>query len=144
MALKKLKSHLSGTDVAHRIEQGELMIYDRMCVGGGWNYGNSIVYDEKLWAYPDVTAVALIALQDRSKRKENQMSLRLLQELTKETNSGLALSWTIICLSIYGQDTGQWKQSLLKIFKKNAFLREIKPLALAILAWFNGGQIFRL
>src|SRR6266446_345145 len=72
MALKKLEPMLVGTNVEARIQQGEMLIYDRMCQGGGWNYGNSKVLGEALWPYPDVTAVALIALQDRRASEANQ------------------------------------------------------------------------
>ncbi len=144
MALKKLRPQLSGTEVGERIDQGELMIYDRMCEGGGWNYGNTAVFGEKLWPYPDVTAVALIALQDRADRKENQLSLRLLKKLAQQADSGLALSWALICLSLYGEETAQWKQSLARSFAKGAFLGEVKPLALAILAWTDDKRFFRV
>ena len=69
MALKKLKRSLDGTNCEERIRQGEMLIYDRMCENGGWNYGNSRVLGEALWPYPDVTAVALIALQDRASER---------------------------------------------------------------------------
>jgi hypothetical protein len=64
IAIKKLKPHLQGTDAEERIHQGELMIYDRICEGGGWNHGNAKVLGVNLWPYPDMTALALIALQD--------------------------------------------------------------------------------
>ena len=38
MALKKLKRSLGGTNCDERIRQGEMLIYDRMCENGGWNY----------------------------------------------------------------------------------------------------------
>ncbi len=99
LALKKTKSRLPSKTVQERVEQGELMIYDRMCHQGGWNYGNAAVYGETLWPYPDVTAIALIALQDQRNRKENQLSLRALSEMVRNTDSGLALGWSrSVCL----------------------------------------------
>jgi hypothetical protein len=94
IALKKLRRYLTTKHLSERIQQGELMIYDRMCPGGGWNYGNSVVYGDALWPYPDTTAVALIALQDLSDQKENQLGLKALQETAKTTDSGLALGWS--------------------------------------------------
>ena len=55
-----------------------MLIYDRMCESGGWNYGNSQVLGETLWPYPDVTAIALIALRDRATSEANQKSLHAL------------------------------------------------------------------
>jgi len=144
LALKKNRRLLPEKTVRERVEQGELMIYDRMCEGGGWNYGNSSVYGDSMWPYPDVTAVALIALQDRRERKENQTSLRALIELAEKTDSGLALGWTAICLALYGQDSGAMKKLLGERFAKTGFLGEIKPLALAALAAGDGARYFRV
>jgi hypothetical protein len=144
LALKKTKRLLASKTVEERIQQGELMIYDRMCDNGGWNYGNSSVYGERLWPYPDITAVALIALQDQGDRKENQVSLRALSEMTKSTDSGLALSWTAICFSLYGQEDAELRKRLVKRFAKTKFLGEMKATALGILAMGNGARFFRV
>ena len=74
IALKKARPLVSDSNVVERINQGEAVIYDRMCKEGGWNYGNSKVLDYALWPYADITAVALIALQDHSGQigKSNQ------------------------------------------------------------------------
>lgn len=144
MALKKLKQRLPAERVQERIAQAELMIYDRMCDGGGWNYGNSEVYGEKLWPYPDTTALALIATQDRRQRQENQLSLRLLKDLALKADSGLALSWASVCFKLYGQDDAALKHSLTQRFAMAQFLGETKTLALAILAVGDGAGYFRV
>ena len=144
MALKKLKGSLDGTNCEERIRQGEMLIYDRMCENGGWNYGNSRVLGEALWPYPDVTAVALIALQDRATNEANQTSLRALDALMREAASGTALSWGILCLTLYNQDVREWKKILVKNFEKTRFLGETKAVALALLAFGNGASLFRI
>jgi len=144
MALKKLKRSLVGTNYEERIRQGEMLIYDRMCENGGWNYGNSRVLGEALWPYPDVTAVALIALQDRAAREANQTSLRALDAMMREAASGTALGWGILCLTLYSQDVGEWKKILVENFEKTRFLGEIKALALALLVFGNGASLFRV
>lgn len=144
IALKKLRPYLDKTKVKERIEEGEKLIYDRMCQGGGWNYGNSNVLGESLWPYPDITAVALIALQDYAKREENQMSLRALKKMLDETYSGLSLSWSILCHSLYGEDTTVLQQRLEKRYQETGFLGEIKSIALALLALGKGAEVFRV
>ena len=144
MALKKLKRSLGGTNCDERIRQGEMLIYDRMCENGGWNYGNSKVLGEALWPYPDVTAVALIALQDRPKSEANERSLGALDAMMREAASGMALSWGILCLTLYNQDIREWRKILLKNFEKTRFLGETKALALALLALGNGASLFRV
>jgi hypothetical protein len=144
MALKKLKRSLAGTNCEERIRQGEMLIYDRMCENGGWNYGNSRVLGEALWPYPDVTAVALIALQDRTTSEANQKSLRALDAMMREAGSGTALGWGILCLTRYNQDVREWKKILVKNFEKTRFLGETKAVALALLAFGNGASLFRV
>lgn len=144
MALKKLKRSLDGTNCEERIRQGEMLIYDRMCENGGWNYGNSKVLGEALWPYPDVTGLALIALQDRAASDVNQKSLRALENMMREAPSGTALSWGILCLALYNRDVEEWKKILVKSFEKTRFLSETKALALALLAVVNGVSLFRI
>ena len=144
IAVKKLKQQLPNQTVKERIQQAELMIYDRMCAGGGWNYGNAEVYEENLWPYPDTTALALIATQEHRERKENQLSLGVLNQLAKQTDSGLALSWAAICGSIYGQDVGALRNQLVQRFAKTQFLGETKALALTILALGGETRYFRI
>jgi squalene-hopene cyclase-like protein len=144
LALKKIKSRLSATTVKERVEQAELMIYDRMCEGGGWNYGNSAVYGDPLWPYPDITALALIALQDHGERNQNQVSLGVLEQAAETTNSGLALGWSSICLSLYDHDISELRKRLDQGFARTKFLGETKPIALSILAAGEGWRLFRV
>jgi len=139
-----LRHALDGTSVNDRIRQGELMIYDRVCEDGGWNYGNSKVYGEALWPYPDTTALALIALQDHPHMEANQKSLEMLENSLNDTRSGLALSWSIICFQLYGRDVGRWRQVLVERFEKTGFLGETKSLALALLASTDALLFFRV
>ncbi|HEU4340434.1 MAG TPA: prenyltransferase/squalene oxidase repeat-containing protein [Candidatus Binatia bacterium] len=144
IALKALKSRLAGVSIDERIKQGELMIYDRMCQGGGWNYGNSAALGEDLWPYPDITALALIALQDHPEKEANRQSLQALKAMLKDVNSGLALSWSIICLSLYGEDTSEWKNYLEQSFRRTQFLGETKSVALSLLALGDGVKFFKI
>jgi hypothetical protein len=144
IAVKKLRSRLAGTQVDERIRQADAMIYDRMCDGGGWNYGNSKVLDYALWPYPDVTAIALIALQDHARDQANQESLRVLSKIARETDSGLALCWAAICLNLYGQDNSDFQRQFEKRFAASAFLGETKSLALAIIASGDKANPFRI
>jgi hypothetical protein len=144
MALKKSRPLLGGTNVEVRIQQGEALLYDRMCEKGGWNYGNSKVLGESLWPYPDVTAVALIALQDRAANEVNKTSLLALQSMMLEAASGITLSWGILCLKLYSVDVQQWERMLSESFKRTRFLGETKAGALAVLALGDGASLFRV
>jgi hypothetical protein len=143
IALKRIRRHLLGTNVDERIAQGESMIYDRMCVGGGWNYGNSVVYGEKLWPYADTTAIALIALQNHSEAQANRLSFAALQNGVNTVASGLALSWAVLCYDVYGRDSAELRKRLNSDFETTAYLGENKSLALYVLALTGGAKYLR-
>lgn len=144
MALKKMRQRLSGTKAGERIRQADAMIYDRMIEGGGWNYGNSKVLDYALWPYPDLTAMALIALQDHAKLPTNQESLKVLNRIAQETDSGLALGWAAVCLNLYGQDSAPLQRQIDKRFAATEFLGETKSLTLAAIALGGKNNPFRI
>lgn len=144
IALKKLRPLLVDGRAAHRIRQGELMIYDRMCAGGGWNYGNSRVLGAELPPYPDITALALIALQDHPAQEANRLGLAALERMLAETPSGLTLSWGILCLSLYAREVKRWRALLRRSYERTRFLHETPVMALALLASSDDSRAFAL
>ena len=93
-AVLALKKHgdLLGRRAASRWEEGERMILDRACVGGGWNHGNYRVLGEDVDPYPDTTAIALLALQGGGRIPEVDEGLRAMHGLLDEHASGMTLA----------------------------------------------------
>jgi hypothetical protein len=143
IALKNLEATGAGW-ASDRIAEGDRLLYDRMCEGGGWNYGNSRAFGVELRPYPETTALALIALQDRRAEAANQLSLKRLAILTNEVSSGLSLSWAALCFSIYGQPVTEWRQRLARLYRKTHFLGETRTIALALLALSDRPTAFHL
>jgi hypothetical protein len=144
LALKKLRASLPAAQVEDRIYQGERLLYDRMCVGGGWNYGNAQVFGEDVPPYPEVTALALIALQNHQAREANQVSLTSLRKMLTHVDSGLALSWAILCFALYGHDVFPWQMRLVQGYEKTGFLGEIRTLALVLLSLGEGAKVLQV
>jgi hypothetical protein len=113
------------------------MLYDRMCHGGGWNYGNSVVFDVDLSPYADATAIALISLQDRRADGRVRLSLDVLRRLASDVGSGPALAWATLCLGAYGEPVIDLQRRLARRYKETAFLGDTRTLALAVLAAHN-------
>jgi hypothetical protein len=86
---------------AIRIQAGEQLLLDRVCAGGGWNYGNKRVFGHDLWAYVPTTALALLALQDRRHLSSVARSHRQMREDLRTERSSLALALALICLGVY-------------------------------------------
>ena len=142
LALKKTARDRDG--IADMVAEAEAMLYDRACPEGGWNYGNSTVYGEALTPFLETTAVALIALQDRREDGRQRAGLAVLRRLLREAQSGFALSWSILCLRVHGEDAAALTGRLAEIHASRRFLGETRSTALALLAVADGPAAFRL
>ena len=101
--LKALPGHLLPRSSEKRKRLAEAMLYDRMCLGGGWNAGNSLVYNVALAPRVGPTAWALLALLDRRDREENRMSLDWLAGVYPEIQGPGSLALAHLSLEAYGR-----------------------------------------
>jgi hypothetical protein len=81
------------------------MIMDRQIPGGGWNYGNTFVFGQRLWPMPESTGLALVALQSLVAETEMEASLGYLKTHIPSSRTPQALSWGLMGL-------GAWDQAL--------------------------------
>jgi hypothetical protein len=65
IALQKARDAGAGVEprLIERISVSVSMLLDRMCLGGGWNAGNSSAFGVAYVPYIDATAIALLALR---------------------------------------------------------------------------------
>ena len=75
------------------------MLLDRMCPGGGWNAGNSVVYGVALAPHIDATSIALAGLRFHYHLPEVRQSFSWL--LTADCSSAYSLAWKILALQCY-------------------------------------------
>ena len=81
-----------------RIRSGIEMLQDRICPGGGWNAGNSVVYESSLAPHPDATAVALLALAGEPSSACVTASLDWLERRGESLSTPWSMAWTILAL----------------------------------------------
>jgi hypothetical protein len=143
LVLKRMRAELGADFPGERVEQGELLLYDRECNAGGWNYGNRVVLGEELDPYPDVTALALLALQDQPAERTAKARQTLQELLASEEASGLALALGAICLGAHGADASVLRGRLAERYRRTGFLGSSRTLAFASLA-FTGEERFRV
>jgi hypothetical protein len=113
LALKKCRGRgvpVGGVDV--RIRDGEALLRDRMCVTGGWNYGNSNVFAQNLPAYVPTTAIALLALQDHGEAPFVRGSLNFLEEHAGNHPSARALALSTLALKRHGRAIAHVEEAL--------------------------------
>jgi hypothetical protein len=127
-SLGALALKLSGLGTHERVKEAEVLILDRMCYQGGWNFGNPAILDTPLPPAVVDTAVALFALQDVPRAADAvEISLSVLERLALERPSAFALALSVLCLNIYNrplgnfidllrerqESDGSWRQSIL-------------------------------
>jgi hypothetical protein len=124
--------------IGRRIDEGERMILDRTCPGGGWNYGNKVVLGVDLEPYPDTTAMALLGLQGRKDAPEIGTGFAALDRMLDSNHSGLTLSLAALCYRAWNRDATTLHSLIDEGFSRNGFLDEVRSIALAALATANG------
>ena len=112
LALKKWLRVAGSVVDASRVDVAERLLVDRCCAAGGWNYGNSNVNGQQLKAFVPTTAVALLAMQDRTSYPAVERSREYLEREATTERSGVALSLALIVLTAYGRATGSVRQAL--------------------------------
>jgi len=85
-----------------RVAEARRLLLDRQIPGGGWNYGNTIVFDQTLQAMPESTGMALDALRDKISRAAIQKSLDYLEGILATLNTPRALGWALLGLGAWG------------------------------------------
>src|ERR1700722_1419008 len=91
----------------NRIRLGVEMLLDRVCVAGGWNSGNSVVYGVPLRPHVEATAIALMALQGEHRSVVIDKSLEWLKLSAAHIDAVSSLAWCILSLFVY-QEPVDW------------------------------------
>jgi hypothetical protein len=120
-----------------RRKLGELLLYDRMCPGGGWNCGNPEVYGVAGEPLVIPTVWALLALRHYPERRENIQSLAWLEKSFAKIQGPGSYAMAQICLAAYGRRGTEDAASTGDLQSKNEFLRNIPVAAWMTLAASN-------
>lgn len=132
IALKRVPGYAE--DLRARIDDGELMLFDRVCRPGGWNYGNSNVFTQDLRPYVPTTALALVALANRSDREEVRRSVTWLEANALAERSAMALSLTAIALAIHSRPIDAVLAAIAEQYARTQFLDNAHLTAMALYA----------
>ncbi len=123
-----------------RIAEAERLLVDRMCTGGGWNYGNRAAFAQDLRPYVPTTAVALMALQDRPDDPAVRRSLTYLDRAKLSEPSAIGLGLSAICLHLYGRPTGDLDERLAADMARAERFGNLQALAIALYGLGAAGQ----
>jgi hypothetical protein len=132
LALKQFGRSFPASVDSSRIAEAEHLLLDRVCTGGGWNYGNPSVLGQELRAHVPPTAVALLAMQNRRNESAVQQSLHFLESNAITEVSASTLSLTTIALRVYGRSTDNLKTALAKQVPTSVSLGNLLGLSQAL------------
>jgi hypothetical protein len=95
-----------------RTAEGLALLLDRAIPGGGWNYGNNVLFETTLRARPAPTGLALLALKAASVDDPSiESGLAELEATLPTVRSGQSLCWGLLGLSAWGRrpaEAGLW------------------------------------
>lgn len=99
MAILALKA--AGKDGHGRVWEAVRMILDRKLPAGGWNYGNTTVFNRELSPTPEHTGQALCALSGFVQRSEIAKSIDYLVKEISVLKTPLSLCWGLLGLGAW-------------------------------------------
>jgi hypothetical protein len=118
-----------------RIREGEALLWDRMCDGGGWNFGNPAAFGYAIRPFPVPTALALLALRNHAADPRTAKSLETLRTIAASEPSALGLGWAVIALRACGRSGADLEARLAKdLASPQTPARDVPSLAVAALA----------
>jgi hypothetical protein len=103
LALMALK--IAGYGDHQRVKEATRLLLNRQLPRGGWNYGNTSVFDQELRPMPLSTGIVLNALKDQTSLAAIQRSLTYLQSRVVSLPTPRSLGWSLLGL-------GAWRARL--------------------------------
>lgn len=85
------------------VREAVAMMKNRRLADGGWNYGNTAVYDNTLLPLPECTGIALCAMRDELSENEAATSIAYLEKEYPHLNTPLSLGWSVMGLAAWGR-----------------------------------------
>jgi hypothetical protein len=144
LALRVLAERVPVEGAQARIEEGQRLLWDRVCVNGGWNYGNRRVLGEALEPFPDTTAFALLALQGSARREALAESCDALEALLDEKASSLALALGALAFELHARAAEPLRARLEARIEQLGPPHETRSVAFALLALGGGAALLRV
>lgn len=130
-----------------RQTEAERLLLNRMCVGGGWNYGNASTLGQDLRAYVPTTAVALMALQNHRDGASVRQSLKTLIEQRVSERGSMSLALASLCLNLYGAPVDSLDDALMIAAERSVSTGNVLAVAMALFALSfarHQGGVFRV
>ena len=131
--------------VAHeRAQDAVRLLMDRQLPDGGWNYGNTFVFERPLRPMPETTGVSLQALAGLVSRVDVERSIAYLRSQLPDLNTPISLAWAVLGLHAWQESLDQPREQILHVLGRQEQLGpyDTVSLSLLLLAWHcNAGLV---
>ncbi len=131
MALTALK--LTGQGRQARATEAVRLLLNRQMPHGGWNTGNTVVFEQELHPNPESTAIALNALAGLVARESVEASLAYLRGQVAKVRTPLSLGWGLLGLGAWGERPPAATSWLAECLKRQDFYGSFDTANLALL-----------
>jgi hypothetical protein len=139
LALRRLRP-----SATTEIGDGLAVLADRECVGGGWNYGNVVVYDVALPPFVQTTSLALVAIQGEL-GEQAARGVRVLRERWRAEAGGLSLATSLAALRLRDDPAASAVEAaLVRELDRTALSGDVVSLAWAAVALGPGLETLRV
>lgn len=146
LALKRVPAASRSQAAAARIAEGNAVLENRMCVDGGWNYGNASTLGQDLRAYVPTTAAALMALLDRAQTPVVRQSLLWLSHDRASEPGTPTLALARLALGLHGQPSDDLDDLLserVQVSERDGHVQAIAMALYALTLGAHGGEALR-
>jgi hypothetical protein len=137
LALKILKPD------APEIADGNAVLSDRECEGGGWNYGNREVMGKLYEPFLQTTAAGLLGVQDRTDGIRER-AVTVIERLWQQEAAGLGLAMASAALHAIGEPNEELDLALARLVDSTSLYLDAVALAWTVIAGSDGLATIRI
>ena len=129
-----------------RVKEAVRMILDRQLPSGGWNYGNTTVFNRELLPMPEYTGQALCALSGLVQYDQVEKSIEYARQQLPHLHTPLSFSWCCFGLSAWSVNLNNIRERVLEILSlQNKYgLYDTTLLAQLVIAYKTNGNFLRM
>lgn len=124
-----------------RAREGVRVLLDRALPSGGWNYGNTRVFQNVLRPFPATTGVVLASLAGEPREPRIESAIAYLKKALPRVRAPMSLAWGLIGLSAWNErptESALWLDEA----AEHALKREADPMGDALLLIADHGAVF--
>ncbi len=129
-----------------RVKEAVRMILDRQLPSGGWNYGNTTVFNRELLPMPEHTGQALCALSGFVQQSEVGKSIEYAQQQLPNLHTPLSFCWCCFGLNAWPINLNNIRDRVLEILSlQNKYgLYDTTLLAQLVIAYKTNGEFLKM